>query len=228
MRVLYVCYSNNPLPSNIVSNGAYDVVPLPLWNYALWQVISVLGMSLEQVIPPRMLSTRRDCTCSASRHLAYDVSFYSFSPFWYMLRLSQQTTHTFLAHCRHLEPGGLPIQIANSSVLCVACIFSRRRSQAAQQMHWHSYSRVPWRLGAVEKPAGHWGDIGQGDFTCPLTLALIRCSTMLVQVTLARAQCTVAFAVTPGASTRSHAVCVPQHIIPHGVTPPVSVLPSSI
>ena len=27
MRALYVCYSNYPLPSNIVSNGAYNVVP---------------------------------------------------------------------------------------------------------------------------------------------------------------------------------------------------------
>ena len=27
MRALYVYYSNNPLPSNIVSNRAYDVVP---------------------------------------------------------------------------------------------------------------------------------------------------------------------------------------------------------
>jgi len=116
MRALYVCYSNDPLPSNIVSNRATTSCPPPLWNYALWQVISVLGMSLDRVIPPRMLSTRRECACLASRHLAYDVSFSSFSPSLYMLRLSQQTTHTFLAHCGHLEPGGLPIQIANSSV----------------------------------------------------------------------------------------------------------------
>jgi len=62
-------------PPILCLTGPTTSCPPPLWNYALWQVISVLGMSLEQVIPPRMLSTRRDCACSASRHQAYDVSF---------------------------------------------------------------------------------------------------------------------------------------------------------
>ena len=61
--------------------------------------------------------------------------------------LSQQTTHTRLAHLR--APVALPMQIANSSILCVSSvtgIFSRRPSQAAPPVRWHGYSRAPWVL----------------------------------------------------------------------------------
>ena len=83
---------------------------------------------------------------------SYNASFSSFAFLVHASLLSQQTTHTFRPHLR--APGALPIQIANLSIRCVACIFSRRCSQVAPQVHWHSYSRVPRRLGAVGEAGG--------------------------------------------------------------------------
>ena len=149
---------NTPLPSRTVSDGAYtplscDMPTILFGTLRLWHVVSVLLISLEQVIPPRTSTSRdRAVRLLDTSHMMHP--FLCSRPVCASL-FSQRTTHTSFTHLR--APVALPMQIANSSILCVSSvtgIFSRQPSQAALPVRWHGDSSAPWATGGCAKAGG--------------------------------------------------------------------------